>query len=67
MWQQKKEREEATLPDPTVPDGHVVMPTADRLKTLEALQHSTSYHTHPVQIASSKFNCQHAAKHADGY
>lgn len=40
MWLQQKQKEEASIPDPTVPDGHIIMPNEDRINTLQVLQQS---------------------------
>ncbi|XP_019848901.1 PREDICTED: enkurin domain-containing protein 1-like isoform X2 [Amphimedon queenslandica] len=37
-WRREEKERLASLPDPTVPPGHVVMSTSDRLKTLETLK-----------------------------
>ena len=32
--------EKMDIPDPTIPDGHIVMATEDRINTLQVLQNS---------------------------
>ena len=39
---QQQKLMEAQLPDPSVPDGHIVMSSEDRMNTLEVLQKSKS-------------------------
>ena len=40
MWLEQKLMEEASSPDPSVPDGHILMPTKDKNNTLQSLQES---------------------------
>ena len=37
-WKKQEEERLASVPDPTVPPGHIVMSTSDRLKTLDTLK-----------------------------
>ncbi len=40
-WRRAEEERVASLPDPTVPPGHTLMPAKERLKTLQALRERT--------------------------
>ena len=39
-WQRAEEERISSLPDPSVPSGHTVMPDKERRETLNALQES---------------------------
>ena len=39
-WKKEEERKRASAPDPSIPPGHALMPTAGRRKTLEMLKDS---------------------------
>ncbi len=40
MWLKEKEREEKSIPDPSIPQGHIMMKNKDRVSTLQDLQQS---------------------------
>ena len=48
MWLQQK-LEETSVPDPTIPDGHIIMPTKDKVHTLQALQQGSSFKKNNVE------------------
>ena len=39
-WRKEEERRKANAPDPSIPPGHTLMPTAERRKTLDMLKDS---------------------------
>ena len=38
MWLMEKKKVEDSQVDPALPDGHVIMPKADKIRTLQILQ-----------------------------
>ena len=43
-WKKEEERKKANAPDPSIPPGHTLMPTAERRKTLDMLKDSEFVH-----------------------
>lgn len=46
LWRRNEEERIASLPDPSIPAGHALMPNAERLNTLELLETSELYYSH---------------------
>ena len=40
LWRRAEEERIASLPDPSIPPGHALMPKTERLSTLELLETS---------------------------
>ena len=57
-WKKEEERKKANAPDPSIPPGHTLMPTAERRKTLDMLKDSEFVHVCQYMCVSINY-CPH--------